>query len=146
MTDEELRRRLFRQQLGELAVLAAVVCFVAHWGWTLFASVLQSGAITLYTGGRVGPKVPVVLRLGELPYGVVGVLLLYAAFAGVAARFLASPAYHAIRTGIPRLGLPRVPRNRVLRMASSLHFGIMVLVASVGVMLVYVQYILLGSP
>ncbi len=144
MTDEELRRRLFRQHLGELALIAALVCLVAYGTWTLFGSVFQNGAIALNAGGRLGSRGAVVLKLSELPYGVVGVLMLCAAFAGLVTLLLASPAYHVIRTGIPQLKLPRVSRTRGLRRASLLYFGTMLLVASVGVGLVFVQYFSLG--
>lgn len=145
MTDDELRRRLFRQQLGELVVIAAAVGFIGYWSWTLFASAFQHGAITLYAGGRAGPKAPVLLKLNELPWGVVGVLLVYGAFAGLIARIVASSAYHVVRTGVPRLRLPRVPRNKVLRAVSVLHIGAMLLVGSFGIFLVFVQYLLLGA-
>lgn len=123
--------------------MAVIVALVTCVSWSVLASAFQTGAVTLHVGGQTGQKVPVVLRFDELPYGVLGVLLLYVAFAGSVARLMIRPAYHVIRTGIPRLDLPRIPGNN-MQAISTLHLRLMLVVAGTGAVLVGLQYVLLS--
>ena len=141
MTDDELRRRLFWQQLGELLLVVAVASFVAYWAVGLVLDVLREGRITLYAGGRAGPKTPVHLSMQDVPFGVLGAVLLFSAFAIGTMRLVASPAYHVLRTGLPSRKLPRVPRSLWARRISGIHFGLVLVLAAFGVGLVAFQYV-----
>jgi hypothetical protein len=140
VTDDELRRRIFWQQLGELLLVVAVASIVAYWSVGLVLEMLREGRITLYAGGRGGPKTPVHLSTREAPFGVVGTVLLFCAFAIGTVRLVASPAYHVLRTGLPSLKLPRVPRSLWMRRISGTHFGLVLVLAALGVGLVVYQY------
>ena len=141
MTDDELRRKLFWQQLGEFLVVAACASTVAYWAAQLLFSAIEDGQVTLYAGGRSGPRTPVKLSVEELPYGVAGAVLLVCSFAIGVLRLLSSPTYHVLRTGIPRLALPRVPTSPWLRRATTAHFGAVLFLGALGVVLVVIQYI-----
>lgn len=140
MTDDELRRRIFWQQLGELILVVAVSSIVTYWSVGLLLDVLREGQITLYAGGRGGPKTPVHLSMQEVPFGVLGALFLFFAFALGTTRLVASPAYHVLRTGFPTLRLPRVPQSLWVRRISGTHFGLVLVLAALGVVLVACQY------
>lgn len=140
MTDEELRLRLFRQQLGELLLVAACASVVGYPVMELAVSAIQDGQVTLYVGGRGGPKTPVVLTVTELPYGVAGAVLIFGSFAVGLLRLVVSPAYHALRTGVPRLGLPRVPKSLWVRRVMAVHLGAVLMFGALGAALVFVQY------
>jgi hypothetical protein len=143
VADDELRRKLLRNQLLELVFTLVAVGIVSCLAFGLIRSVVLEGSVTLYAGGRGGPKRQVVLTLTELPLGVAGVALIFIAAAFAALRLLAGPAYHVVRTALPSSALPRVPRSVWVRKISTGHFLAALAVAAVGVVLVVTQYLLL---
>ena len=140
MTDDELRRKLFWHQLGELLLVAVCAGIIGYWSIQLLASAVQDGQITLYAGGRSGPKTPVTLSIEELPFGVVGAVLIFLSFSIGLLRLISNPAYHVLRTGVPRLALPRVPRSTWMQRFMGTHFGVVVALGALGAILVFLQY------
>jgi len=141
MDDAHLRRRLLREHVTELLLMCAVVGVTVYLVALLFASVFETGTMTLNAGGRFGRAVPVTLELRTLPFAVVGFLLIFVAFVGGVARLVIRPAYQVLRLCIPGWQLPRMPRWTPLRLLSSVHFATLAVIAGVGVLLVAVQYV-----
>jgi hypothetical protein len=131
VNDADLHQKLFRHYVGESAFFAAVAVLLAYFIWPMFSSAVTAGFITLY-GGNVGPKTPVLLAFADYPLAVAGVLLVYFTFFVLVFAFVAPPAYHAVRLGLPHLSLPRIPVWRKRRMLAGLLFGVLPVVLALG--------------
>ena len=142
MTDDDLRRKLLRDYLGELFIMALVTSFAGVLLYYLMQMAFTQGTIVLNGGPRNGPVVPVELTWISTPYAMNGALCLYLAFFGFIASLMASPAYHVLRTGAPKLRLPRVPKTSAARTVRRIYFAALCLLALVGTALVLAQYLL----
>ncbi|MFC0252908.1 hypothetical protein [Massilia consociata] len=55
MIDDELRRRLLRDYLGQFAAILVMVDFVAYICWPLLTLAFEKDALVLNAGSRTGP-------------------------------------------------------------------------------------------
>ena len=140
MNDADLHQKLFHHYVGKLAFFAAVAVLLAYFIWPMFSSAVTAGFITLHAG-NVGPKTPVLLAFADYPLAVAGVLLVYFTFFVLVLALLAQPAYHAVRLGLPRLALQRIPVWRKHRMLAGLLFGGLPLVLAFGGTLAILQFV-----
>jgi hypothetical protein len=144
LTDDALRRKLLRDYLGELVIMTAIAVVVGALVFNLLHMALTRGIIVLNAGSRSGPVVPVEITWNATPFALAGALCISLAFFGFVASLTVSPAYHVLRTGVPSLQLPRIPKSHQAKLARRFLFTTMSLLATLGASLVVVQYLLLG--
>lgn len=140
MNDQSLRRRLLREHLVDLVVLALSMVVISYFLALSVQSIIDNGTITLNAGSRWGLPQPVTLQLSQIPFAMVGVLLIIGGFAGLMASFLFRPAYHLVRLSVPDWQLSRVPSARFLRRVSNVQLTFIFL-AGIGLLCVVWQYV-----